>query len=141
MTMPTTRRERQGHPAIESASASPALRHQAFYDPGRVSEPEARRLRAMAPSADILSVTALGDRVDDLDVVVADLGAGDSTSLGTILTARNSSLRYVPVDLRPDAVAAHLALGFDGKVAPVTDLPLRDGSVDVVHGTIPLRVA
>jgi len=87
----------------------------------------------MAPAADLLSLTAIGRVVDGTDVVVADLGAGDSTSLGSALTVRNPSLRYLPVDIRPDAIACHRAEGFDGTVAPVTDLPFGEGTVDVVH--------
>ena len=104
-----------------------------FYHPGRSSGPEGERLRTMAPLGDLVSLKALGGQVDRTGVVVADLGAGDSASLGSALTARNPSLRYLPIDIRSEAIQGHRAEGFDGTVAPVTDLPLRDGSVDVVH--------
>ena len=135
MTEPTTLKPvRREAPRLSGApSAAAAHSPVTFYNPDDESGPEGERLRTMAPPADVLSLTAFGGSVDRSDVVVADLGAGDSTSLGSALIARNASLRYLPIDLRPDAIERHRVAGFDATVAPVTDLPLRDGSVDVVH--------
>jgi SAM-dependent methyltransferase len=87
----------------------------------------------MAGAADLVSLATLGTVVDRPGVVVADIGSGDSTSLGAALMARNPSLLYLPVDLRPDAVDAHRSWGFDGRVGSATDLPLGDATVDVTH--------
>ena len=74
-----------------------------------------------------------GAVVERPGVVVVDVGAGESTSLGVTLTVRNPSLTYVPVDIRSDAVDTQRRCGFDGRVGSATDLPLGDGTVDVVH--------
>ena len=104
-----------------------------FYDADQPGSAEAVRLRAMAGAADVVSLAVLGARVDRAGVVVADVGCGEPTSLGTALMARNPSLMYAPIDARPSAVAAHRMLGFDGLVGSATDLPLADGAVDIVH--------
>jgi hypothetical protein len=87
----------------------------------------------MAGAADLLSLAALGAVVDRPRVVVADVGAGESTSLGAALTVRNPSLTYIPVDIRSHDVDAHRSWGFDGLVGSATDLPLAEGTVDVIH--------
>ncbi len=105
-----------------------------FYDPGgQASSVEAARLATMAAAADLVSLTALGRIVDRDGIVIADVGAGDSTSLGAALAARNPSATYLPIDMRPSAVSAHRARGWDGRVGSATDLPIDDASVDAVH--------
>ena len=125
--------ERIRHPRIGQSHAPPRAERGRFYNPNQVSDSEAERLRAMAAPADIVSLRALGNSVHAGGRVVADLGAGDSTSLGAALTAGNPSLRYLPIDIRPDAVQAQNDQGFDAVLAPATDLPLKDHSVDAVH--------
>ena len=104
-----------------------------FYQAAGSSSAEAARLRRMAGAADVVSLAALGPLVDRPGVVVADIAAGDSTSLGIALTARNRSLQYVPIDIRQLAVDAHRLHGFDGRVGSATDLPIGDATVDIVH--------
>jgi ubiquinone/menaquinone biosynthesis C-methylase UbiE len=87
----------------------------------------------MADAADLVSLKALGAVVERPGVVVVDVGAGESTSLGVTLTVRNRSLTYVPVDIRSFAVDAQRRCGFDGRVGSATDLPLAEGAVDVIH--------
>lgn len=104
-----------------------------FYDADHTSSAEAARLRGMAGAADRLTLTALSGIVDQPGVVVADVGCGESTSLGVALAARNGTLTYVPIDIRPEAVHAHRMRGFDGRVGSATDLPVADRTVDVLH--------
>ena len=85
---------------------SRALATAPFYDAGHSSSVEAARLRGMAAIADLVSLSALGAVVDTRGSVVADVGAGESTSLGVTLTVRNPSLTYLPVDVRAEAVDA-----------------------------------
>jgi SAM-dependent methyltransferase len=104
-----------------------------FYDGALSSSAEAARLRSMAGAADGVSLAALGAVVDRPGAVMADVGAGESTSLGAALTRRNRSLTYVPIDVRSPAVDAHRRWGFDGRVGSATDLPLAGDTVDIVH--------
>jgi SAM-dependent methyltransferase len=104
-----------------------------FYDVNGSSAAEAARLRTMAALADVTSLRALEPLVDRANLVVADVGAGESTSLGSALRARNPSVAYIPVDLRGAAVRAHRLHGFDGRVGSATDLPIDTGTVDAVH--------
>ncbi len=105
-----------------------------FYDAsGRSSSAESARLATMAAAADVVSLTALDGLIDRDGIVVVDVGAGESTSLGAALEARNPSATYLPVDIRPAAVNAHRTRGCDGRLGSATDLPLDDASVDAVH--------
>ena len=83
-----------------------------FYDAsGRSSSAESARLATMAAAADVVSLTALDRLIDRDGIVVVDVGAGESTSLGAALEARNPSATYLPVDIRPAAVNAHRDAG------------------------------
>lgn len=105
-----------------------------FYTEG--SALEAERLRMMAEIADNVSIdviSLLRGRLgrDDQPIVVADIGAGDSTTLGDRLTAMGNS--YIPIDMRQEAVHEHQTAGFDAVQSIATQLALESGSVDIAH--------
>lgn len=107
--------------------------HPHFYEADASQASEAERLRIMAQLADAVSLRAIGGSLSGTDVVIGDVGAGDSTSLGDQLTRLNRKVRYLPVDIRQEAVATHAAAGYESYVGSATDLPYADGSVDVLH--------
>ena len=104
-----------------------------FYDADHENAIEATRLRRIAGTADQVSLSSMGSWIDRPSIVVADVGSGESTSLGSELVSRNPSLTYIPIDIRPSALDTHRNQGFDGRVGSATDLPLADGCVDIVH--------
>lgn len=90
-------------------------------------EAEARRLELMAGLADPVSLAAL--RHLPRRSVLLDVGAGDSVTLGQYL--RQNEIKYVAVDMRPEAIAKHRAAGFeDSEVAFSNALPFEDASFD-----------
>lgn len=106
---------------------------QTFYETDRINEAEAQRLQLMATYADFVSLAAIHEITDRQDVVCVDVGAGDSITLGQKIYERNETAKYIPIDLREDAVSRHRDAGFDARVGYATDLPLPDNTADVLH--------
>jgi hypothetical protein len=106
---------------------------QDFYTPDEINEAEAERLKMMAEAADSISLDALGEAILIPNAKIGDIGAGDSTTLGLRMKTINPTLRYLPVDIRPEAVQEHVEAGFDGRIASATDLPYEDASLDALH--------
>ena len=110
----------------------PTRDDEAFYMRG--STAELKRLDYMATIADIISVDVLTNLMDNLDIarpVVADIGAGDSVSLGRELS--NRGMVYVPVDIRQDAVQSQRAAGFNAIQSSAKSIDISSETVDVVH--------
>ncbi|HSX07422.1 MAG TPA: class I SAM-dependent methyltransferase [Candidatus Saccharimonadales bacterium] len=104
-----------------------------FYEAEKINPAEAERLKFMATYADLVSLAALKEVIDAPGAVCVDVGAGDSTSLGEKIIARNPQAKYMPVDMREDAVATHQNAGFDARIGRATDLPFEDDSADALH--------
>lgn len=93
---------------------------------GATSPAEVKRLSEAAAVADKVSLDHLTGAG-----TVADIGAGNSPTLGKILVAGGK--HYVAIDQRPDAVADLRDAGLSAQVGTVYDTKLQSKSVDAVH--------
>lgn len=119
-------------PGTVKHSLGQAATGQTYYESSVVNTAEAERLKTMAGIMDDVSLLHIAP---EAGATIVDLGAGDSTTLGTLITQRGS--RYVPVDHRGPAIASHKAAGFnDAREAYLTDTGLVGSVADVVHARL-----
>lgn len=104
-----------------------------FYEEEGAPDGEASRLDKMAKRADPVSIRALGEYAKAGDMIIADFGAGDSTSLAYNLKLRNPHVRYWPIDTRDEAVSAHKAAGWPAQKGSALEAPYEDSSVNAAH--------
>lgn len=105
---------------------------QTYYESSVVNTAEAERLKTMAGIMDDVSLSHIAPEAGK---TVVDLGAGDSTTLGTMTIQKGSV--YVPVDHRGSAIAAHREAGFsNAREAYLTDTGLAGSVADVVHARL-----
>lgn len=119
-------------------SVNQTLSTENFYIPDidhteRAYQAESERLDVMATIADSMSIEAIKKTGIPLSgMVVVDIGAGDSTSLGTKL--QSDGVRYVPIDQRIEALSVHQRRFPAARIGDVTNfsncLTLQP---DVVH--------
>lgn len=119
-------------PNGQDVSRSSETGSSGFYREG--SPEEALRLDLMAQTANYVSsdmIRLLVNRMGAGAATILDVGAGDSPRLGVALSQEDH--RYIPVDMRQDAVSAQAAAGFDALQSIATELTIETDSVDLIH--------
>lgn len=104
-----------------------------FYDNSLETATESERLIAMSEFADPISLEIICETLgaDLKERVVLDLGAGDSTSLGSKIESMGA--KYLPVDSRQESVQKQRLAGFEATQSNATALDIPDNKVDLLH--------